>query len=74
MSHTKGAPTAKFGYNPFSFTPTNLEIKNTHFGGYEEVLGGCLFACCADHNIEDSSLIYRVHSLCRGDRYIQKSV
>lgn len=30
---------------------------------YEEVLGGCLLTGCADHNVKDSPLIYRIHSL-----------
>lgn len=39
--------------------------KYTHFGCDEEVLGRCLFAGCADNNVKDSSLIYRIHSLHR---------
>lgn len=41
----------------------SVEPTGTYLGCYKEVLGCCLFTGGADHDVKDSSLVYRIHSL-----------
>lgn len=45
----------------------------TYFRCYEEILGCRLFTGSADHNVKDSSLIYRIHSLHKKNSHKQVS-
>lgn len=63
-THSNGASISWPHSNVLSF-----EGKNTHFGRDEEILGCRLFARCVDHNVKNSSLIYRIHSLHRDENH-----